>query len=297
MDKEEIVRNALSEFLQSNSGATSISTIDDIVLSYLVSVLEDLDTEDEFDVDEFTEMMEAYIPGFADINSAQICEWMFELAEKLSGHNEKENTPPSTEAQRFNHKEIPDASTSTECSGTLQEQNTSLENTADCESTLHTKSFTCIQVPDTPDDAIRILLEMFPACTTIEAQHCLSVTHGNTDDAAQLILHRQEAGDDDDTITMTRQEHQPGRKCQQVEKDDKQVKDSILKYAYIGCDEDDREHNPAQPKWEGKKMVRYRDNQVVSTKGERFHDVKKNDTDEMKKTYINLKPARQYRFH
>lgn len=32
-------------------------------------------------------------------------------------------------------------------------------------------------------------------------------------------------------------------------------------------------------------------------KGERFSDVKKDETEEMKKTYINLKPAKQYRFH
>lgn len=44
-------------------------------------------------------------------------------------------------------------------------------------------------------------------------------------------------------------------------------------------------------------MVRYRNGQVVSTKGERFSDVKPALTDEMKKTYINLKPAKQYRFH
>lgn len=44
-------------------------------------------------------------------------------------------------------------------------------------------------------------------------------------------------------------------------------------------------------------MIRYIDNQVVSTKGERYTEVKKNENDEMKKTYINLKPARKYKFH
>ena len=46
-------------------------------------------------------------------------------------------------------------------------------------------------------------------------------------------------------------------------------------------------------------MVRYRDNQVVSTKGERFslQSRKDNEGEEMKKTYINLKPLKKYRFH
>ena len=48
---------------------------------------------------------------------------------------------------------------------------------------------------------------------------------------------------------------------------------------------------------ESKKMVRYLDSQVVSTKGERFTEIKKKEEDDMKKTYVNLKPAKQYRFH
>ena len=46
-------------------------------------------------------------------------------------------------------------------------------------------------------------------------------------------------------------------------------------------------------------MIRYRDNVVVSTKGERFtvESNKDRDNEDMKKTYINLKPLRKYRFH
>ena len=48
---------------------------------------------------------------------------------------------------------------------------------------------------------------------------------------------------------------------------------------------------------EPKKLVRYLDSQVVNTKGQKFTEIKKDDTEEMKKTFINLKPARKYRFH
>lgn len=44
-------------------------------------------------------------------------------------------------------------------------------------------------------------------------------------------------------------------------------------------------------------MLRYLDGRVVSTKGERFTEIKKEDSEEMKKTYVNLKPAKKYRFH
>ena len=46
-----------------------------------------------------------------------------------------------------------------------------------------------------------------------------------------------------------------------------------------------------------KKLVRYLDNKVVSTKGERFTLFNKDDEDSLKKTYINLKPSKKYRFH
>lgn len=46
-----------------------------------------------------------------------------------------------------------------------------------------------------------------------------------------------------------------------------------------------------------KKLVRYHGNQVVTTKGERYQLVKKDEAEDMKKTYVNLKPARKYRFH
>ena len=50
-----------------------------------------------------------------------------------------------------------------------------------------------------------------------------------------------------------------------------------------------------------KKLVRYYESKVVSTKGERYFEYKTEEDEElakeMKKTFINLKPARKYRFH
>ena len=44
-------------------------------------------------------------------------------------------------------------------------------------------------------------------------------------------------------------------------------------------------------------MVRYRDNKVVSLKGERYTEIRKEEADDAKKSYVNLKPGKQYRFH
>ncbi len=49
-----------------------ISTLDDVILSYITGVLEDLGSqegvEENFDVEVFVEMLEAYIPGFSNID-------------------------------------------------------------------------------------------------------------------------------------------------------------------------------------------------------------------------------------
>ena len=64
--------------------------MDEIVLSYVVSILEELGTESEsssedvFDVESFSEMLAAYFPEFASIPHGAICDWMFELSAQLS---------------------------------------------------------------------------------------------------------------------------------------------------------------------------------------------------------------------
>jgi len=42
--------------------------VDDIVLGYIVNVLEQLGEDQEFDVDDFVEIMAAYIPGFDTVS-------------------------------------------------------------------------------------------------------------------------------------------------------------------------------------------------------------------------------------
>jgi len=42
--------------------------VDDIVLGYIASVLEKLGEDQEFDVDDFAEIMAAYIPGFDTVS-------------------------------------------------------------------------------------------------------------------------------------------------------------------------------------------------------------------------------------
>lgn len=43
---------------------------------------------------------------------------------------------------------------------------------------------------------------------------------------------------------------------------------------------DQKEHKPLIPKIEPKKLVRYRDNKIVSLKGERYTEVSRSGTDD-----------------
>ncbi|XP_064594974.1 CUE domain-containing protein 2-like [Liolophura sinensis] len=277
------VKTALTDFLKSHNIEDVDGSVDDIVLDYVVSILEDLgqaDVADDMDVDGFIEMMEAYVPGFGAIDSVRVCEWMFELAGKSS----KSDTSDKVGAV-LSLKPVELQSPNEHKAGKLA---LIVNGGSDAES----KSLSLQD--EAPDPKIEILLEMFPNSCALEVTHCLVMSSGDTDSAAQLILHRQQNGD---AITEGSPQYRE-RNVLSPKKDDKKVREQMLaKYAYIDEHDDRVVHKPITPKQCPKKMVRYLDGRVVSTKGERFTEVKKEEDEEMKKTYVNLKPARKYRFH
>lgn len=69
------------------------------MLSYVVTVLENLATErdedltDCFDVEEFCEMLTAYFPEFASIPQSVVSTWIFELVTSLKNSANKKGYP------------------------------------------------------------------------------------------------------------------------------------------------------------------------------------------------------------
>lgn len=55
------------------------------------------------------------------------------------------------------------------------------------------------------------------------------------------------------------------------------------RYSYVDKNAEAKEYKPVGPKVEPKKLVRYRDNKIVSLKGERYTDVRRDDDAELKK--------------
>ncbi|XP_069096445.1 CUE domain-containing protein 2 isoform X1 [Pleurodeles waltl] len=276
MESEKIIRDSLFGFIQSHIVEADLSSMDEVFFSYITSVLEELGSpescEENFDMETFVEMMEAYVPGFADISSVEVCEMMFTLSGKLSEARNKENVNPK-------HPEVVCRLSSHE--GTSEEHFDTLKR-------LHSEEKEPRQQEqDELKLGVDLLVEMFPSCSLSQAKKVLSIAKGDMEEAVQLIV---EGKLDVCTNVSSKETYNAPKK--------EELKDFILqKYMMVDNDEDEKTHRPLAPKEAPKKMIRYIENQVVSTKGERYKDVKKPESEEMKKTYVNLKPAKKYRFH
>ncbi|XP_007126947.1 CUE domain-containing protein 2 isoform X1 [Physeter macrocephalus] len=284
MELERIVSAALLAFVQTHLPEADLSGLDEVIFSYVLGVLEDLGpsgpSEENFDMEAFTEMMEAYVPGFAHIPRGTIGEMMRKLSGQLSGARNKENLQPqSSEVQG-------QVSVSPEPLQRLKEETMSSPTAAG----------------DTQDEAsgaeeellpgVDVLLEVFPTCSVEQAQWVLAKARGDLEEAVQMLVEGKEEG----PPAWDGPNQDLPRRLRGPQKDE--LKSFILqKYMMVDSAEDQKIHRPMAPKEAPKKLIRYIDNQVVSTKGERFKAVRNPEAEEMKATYINLKPARKYRFH
>ncbi|KAM6185349.1 CUE domain-containing protein 2 [Rhynchocyon petersi] len=279
MELEKIVSAALLAFVQTHLPEADLSGLDEVIFFYVLGVLEDLGpsgpSEENFDMEAFTEMMEAYVPGFAHIPRSTIGDMMQKLAGQLSDARNKENLQPQRSEVEGQVPTPPDSLQRPEM---LKEETTS-SSTANV---------------DTQDEAagaeemlpgVAVLLEVFPTCSVGQAQWALAKARGDLEEAVQMLVEGKDVPSQD-----------LPRRLRSPQKDE--LKSFILqKYMMVDSAEDQKIHRPMAPKEAPKKLIRYIDNQVVSTKGERFKDVRNPEAEEMKATYINLKPARKYRFH
>lgn len=284
MDLQKIIHDALHEFIQTYIPDADLSTLDDVLLSYITGVLEDLGSqesvEENFDVEVFTEMLEAYVPGFAEIDSVKVCEMMFSLASKLA----------TARSSADNENSVPKARTDEILLKLTTMPSASPAGSEEQCLTTQTEGATAKLPMSEWEAQEQHLLEMFPKCSVSEARNALSIAKGEMEEAVRLII------EGDVQLSPTPLNMNQGKTMTSLA--DQKLKESILeKYMLVDSEEDNKTHRPVAPKDAPKKLVRYHDNQVVTTKGERYQLVKKNETEEMKKTYVNLKQARKYRFH
>ncbi|XP_012625354.1 CUE domain-containing protein 2 isoform X2 [Microcebus murinus] len=268
MELERIVSAALLAFVQTHLPEADLSGLDEVIFSYVLGVLEDLGpagpSEENFDMEAFTEMMEAYVPGFAHIPRGTIGDMMQKLSGQLSDARNKE---PLQRPEKLKGE----TRSSADASGDTQDKAAGTEELL---------------------PGVDVLLEVFPTCSMEQAQWVLAKARGDLEEAVQMLVEGKEEGP---PVWDGTNQDLP-RRLRGPQKDE--LKSFILqKYMMVDSAEDQKVHRPMAPKEAPKKLIRYIDNQVVSTKGERFKDVRNPEAEEMKATYINLKPARKYRFH
>jgi len=286
MTLEDQVTDSLFAFLHEHVQELKKEDIDEIVLSYVVSILQDLadmSDEESFDVDAFVETIVAYMPVTEVIPADEITEWMFALAKEQREKNARKNK------HQIDLKSVIEET----IQKSQQQRKISESNSIDMNLDLDKKSGSRIsessdQDPDqdleqSDEQQVDQLMEMFPSVCTSEISHCLNLMSGDIEKAAQLIIHRQESGQ----CLQPKVKSKFGKNGQK-QPDDKSIKRSIMdKYGFVDQADDARYHRPTLKREDDKKMIRYRDGKIVSTKGERYTQVTKAESEEMRKSYVN----------
>jgi len=286
MTLEDQVTDSLFAFLHEHVQELKKEDIDEIVLSYVVSILQDLadmSDEESFDVDAFVETIVAYMPVTEVIPADEITEWMFALAKEQREKNARKNK------HQIDLKSVIEET----IQKSQPQRKISESNSIDMNLDLDKKSGSRIsessdQDPDqdleqSDEQQVDQLMEMFPSVCTSEISHCLTLMSGDIEKAAQLIIHRQESGQ----CLQPKVKSKFGKNGQK-QPDDKSIKRSIMdKYGFVDQADDARYHRPTLKREDDKKMIRYRDGKIVSTKGERYTQVTKAESEEMRKSYVN----------
>ncbi|KAK9754019.1 CUE domain [Popillia japonica] len=265
---DEIVLSYVVAILEDVS--SDLTLIDEIVLSYVVAILEDVSSDPVFDVEGFCEMMSAYFPEFESINHATVCQWMFELEAKLRSVEEEEPSERGISLLDLSLPEIlPKAKARSDSNSESVDPPKRIHKISEVSDGGSTDSSCSDYIEE-----IDTLQEMFPHVCTLEIRYCLAIACGDVERATQILLHRQENGQSlnpNNSLTLHLQN-------QNKVIDDNELKNRIIeRYSYVDKDSFLKEHRPVAPKVEPKKLVRYRDNKIVSLKGERYTEVKKGE--------------------
>lgn len=89
----EAIKKSLFEFMNTHIPGGADCVVDEYILSYVVSVLEDASQDDAYDVEDFMDMMSAYFPKFADIEAETVCAWIVNLNNHLANLNKMTGPP------------------------------------------------------------------------------------------------------------------------------------------------------------------------------------------------------------
>ncbi|XP_075532297.1 CUE domain-containing protein 2-B isoform X1 [Dermacentor variabilis] len=236
---DAFVKKSLVCFIQQETSEDAADMIDEILLAYVVGILESDIAEEGFDVLEFKEMLSAYIPSFDSISDTKISSWVGLLSGKVGKHTEKKRTesllisPVISPESKTSNKSTPRSRNTSQSEEDIGKPN---------------RIAVCDESELCDGTTFRTLCEMFPAACALEVRRCLMVAGGDTEAAAQLLLQRDAAAE----TLLSGPAHgsaNPRRDTSSLPLGDKELREQILtRYGYIDQDEDEKEHRPVAPK-------------------------------------------------
>ncbi|KAI8130577.1 CUE domain-containing protein 2 [Lucilia cuprina] len=285
--QHELVKKSLVQFVSAHIPGADFSVVDEIVLSYIISILEEASQDPCFDVEGFVEMMSAYFEDFSSIDQGVICDWIYKLANELIELQKNQDNHHQQAANlSFNSLSLSDIIPESK----LRARNSSSSSEKDEFPLNENDSYNVTNNGYNFDliycEEAKILQEMFPDSPSVEIKYCVAIAKGDIDSATQTLLHRQETGQ---SLSEKPNNAIAGRK--NVVVNDTELKNRIIaRYSYVDKDANKKEYKPMVPKVEPKKLVRYRDNKIVSLKGERYTEVKRDEEAELKKPKKPIQP-------
>ncbi|XP_059078927.1 CUE domain-containing protein 2-like isoform X1 [Tigriopus californicus] len=286
------MESALCQFLQSHIPDLTKDEIDEIVVSYVTGILEDLLTsdldEDVLDAPALHEMLTAYVPPAQAIGLSDLTQWIMSQAQAW----QDEATEKRRQSSLLNIRAVIQDTVKTAVPKREEERDGPPEDNPH-DKKVHRLRTRLSETSDgmsegSLDDeeiqqTVNHLLEMFPYSCSLEVNHCLQLMSGDIERTAQLIMHRYETGQN------FKSSDRKISRAQKAVADDKTIKSQILgRYGFVDKVVDARYHRPIIKKTDEKKLIRYRDGKIVSTKGERFTQVSKQESEEMKKSIVNI---------
>lgn len=202
--------------------------IDEIVLSYITSVLEESTQDPCFDVESFVEMMCGFFPevNFSRIVAADVCTWLFSLESEMSALEGKGATGGDRLGSVDREISLSPYLADLALNGSggdakavtpplKKERVQLLSETSDCGST-DSSTF------DFFSDECDMLQEMFPDTSPMEVRQCVTIANGCMEKAIQILLYRQE---NDEAILSSNSTVTP-KQSQKV--DEKELKNRII---------------------------------------------------------------------
>ena len=188
----------------------SVSDIDDIVLSYVNGILEDLveeeNPEQNFDSEDFLEMILAYLPQLDGIDvksliillkplnnvcwiqEKRVTEWMMNLVADVI--KSKKQTSVSSLDIKMLIEETTNKSSVKKTRSVSETSEPEMVSSKKRSPRLSETSLDCSEAEAGLEAGVARLLEMFPTCCKVEAIHCLTIMGGDLERAAQMVLTR-----------------------------------------------------------------------------------------------------------